>query len=201
LNKARFEAFSDGVFAFAFTLLALGFVLPGLRNPSNRDLTVSLLGLWPNLIAYVLSFAVIGIMWQNHHALFRLVRRVDRMTVFLNLLLLAATVIIPFATTTLGSYPTMPASTFLYGLVLSSCSTFYNLMLMHLVRSHAFAPEVEPETIAFTVQAYRTGWIGYVAATILALAVPILSFAAYLAIVIYYLVPRGVDSDITKISD
>ena len=138
MNKARFEAFSDGVFAFAITLLALGFVLPELRYESSRALAAALVRLWPDLLAYALSFSVIGLMWQNHHALFRLVRHVDRKTVFWNLLLLASTVLIPFATKTLGSYPTFSASTFLYGLVLSASAIFYNLMLVHLVHAAAF---------------------------------------------------------------
>jgi uncharacterized membrane protein len=195
MNKARFEAFSDGVFAFAITLLALGFVLPELHSPSNRELTEALLHLWPSLIAYALSFSVIGLMWQNHHALFRLVSRVDRRTVFWNLLLLAGTVLIPFATTTLGSYPTRSPSTFLYGVVLSSCAAFYNLMLTHLVRTNAFTADVEPQAIAATVRGYRTGLLVYTGATVLALVLPIVSFAAYLAIVVYFLVPRGADSD------
>jgi uncharacterized membrane protein len=195
VNKARFEAFSDGVFAFAITLLALGLVLPELHAPSNRELTSAILHLWPNLIAYALSFSVIGLMWQNHHALFRLVHVVDRRTVFLNLLLLAGTVLIPFATTTLGSYPTLSASAFLYGVVLSSCATVYNLMLVHLARSGAFEPEVEQATIAATIWGFRVGWLTYVGATLVALVLPIVSFAAYLAIVIYFLVPRGADSD------
>ncbi len=195
MSKGRFEAFSDAVFAFAITLLALGFVLPELHSPSNRVLAFALLRLWPNLIAYALSFSVIGLMWQNHHALFRLVRNIDRKTVFWNLLLLAATVFIPFATTTLGSYPTLSASTFLYGVVLSTCATFYNLMLAHLVRTDAFEPDVEPAAIASTVRGYRTGLIVYVGATLVALVLPLVSFGAYLAIVIYFLVPRGADSD------
>ncbi len=195
MSKGRFEAFSDGVFAFAITLLALGFVLPDMHSPSNREVAHALLRLWPNLVAYVLSFSVIGLMWQNHHALFRLVNRVDRETVFRNLFLLAATVLIPFATTTLGSYPTLSASTFLYGLVLSGSATFYNLMLMHLVRSEAFEREVDPGAIAATVRGYRTGWCVYLAATLVALVLPVVSFALYLAIVIYFLVPRGADSD------
>jgi uncharacterized membrane protein len=197
MNKARFEAFSDGVFAFAITLLVLGFVLPELHPPDNRALALALFHLWPNLLAYALSFGVIGIMWQNHHALFRLVDRVDRTTVFLNLLLLGGTAFIPFATNTLGSYPTLTASTFLYGIVLTYCSTAYNLMLAHLVRARCFAPAVPPRTIAATVRAYRVGWVGYVAAMLLALVLPVVSFAAYVAIALYYLVPRGVDADIS----
>ena len=198
MNKARFEAFSDGVFGIAITLLVLGFVLPPLRDPTERELARALVGMWPNLIAYALSFGVIGIMWQNHHALFRLVERVDRTMVFLNLVLLGGTAFIPFATSTLGSYPTMRASTFLYGLTLSWTATAYNLMLMHLARTHAFVAGVGPETIAPTIRAYRTGWAVYALATVLALWLPIVSFAAYIAIAIYYLVPRGVDSDIAR---
>ena len=194
MNKARFEAFSDGVFAFAITLLALGFVLPDLRSPTNRELTSALVHLWPNLIAYGLSFSVIGLLWQNHHALFRCVQHVDRRTVFWNLQLLAGTVLIPFATTTLGSYPTRSPSTFLYGCVLSICATFFNLMFAHLARSGAFARDVSPEAIASTLRAYWIGWFVYVGATLIALVLPIVSFGAYLALVVYFLIPRGADS-------
>jgi len=200
MKKDRFEAFSDGVFAFAFTLLVLGFVLPELHAPTDRDLTVALLQLWPNLIAYALSVAVIGIMWQNHHALFRLVARIDRTTVFWNLLLMAGTAFIPFATNALGNFPTMHASTFLYGVALSFTATAYNLMLAHLIRRRAFFESVTPSTIAQTVRAYRTGWIGYALATLIALLVPLASFAAYLAIAVYYLVPRGLDADIEGVA-
>lgn len=195
MNKARFEAFSDGVFAFAITLLALGFVLPEMHSPSNRELTAALLRLWPNLIAYGLSFSVIGLLWQNHHALFRLVREVDRRTVFWNLQLLAGTVLIPFATTTLGTYPTRAPSTFLYGVVLSACFAFFNLMLWHLVRSGAFEPDVDRAAISATVRGYRLGQMVYIGATLIALVLPVVSFGAYLALVIYFLVPRGADSD------
>jgi len=82
MNKNRFEAFTEGVFAFAFTLLALGFVLPVVHRPNDQTVTAALLQLWPNLIAYALSLMVIGIMWQNHQALFRMVARIDRMTIF-----------------------------------------------------------------------------------------------------------------------
>jgi uncharacterized membrane protein len=196
VNKTRFEAFSDGVFGFAATLLILGFALPQLHYASDRELAPALLRLWPNVIAYALSFSVIGIMWQNHHALFRLVARIDRMTVFLNLLLLAGTAFIPFATSTLGANPTLKSSTFLYGVTLSTTATCYNMMLNRLVRARAFAPWVSEQTIRGTVTAYRVGWITYVAATIVALFFPIAAFAAYLAIAVYYVIPRGVDSDI-----
>lgn len=190
MNKSRFEAFSDGVFAFAITLLALGFVLPEVRVVTNRELIFELLRLWPDLICYVLSFFVIGLMWQNHHALFRYVHDIDRKTIFWNLLLLAATVLIPFATKTLGSYPTMPASTFFYGLVLTACATFFNLMLTNLARSRAFSPEVGDDAIASAVRGYRLGLVVYAAVTLLAIVEPIVSYALYVLLVVYFFTPR-----------
>jgi uncharacterized membrane protein len=196
MNKSRFEAFSDGVFAFAITLLILGVVLPPFTHPpTDGELARALLGLWPNVVAYILSFAVIGIMWQNHHALFRLVERVDRTTVFHNLVLLMATVSIPFATSVLGTYEAMHSSTFLYGLVLTICASAYNIMLHHLIRTNAFHANVSEETKKQTVRAYLVGLATYISAMLLSLLWPTVSFIAYLGITGYYLFPRGVDAD------
>jgi uncharacterized membrane protein len=201
MSKSRFEAFSDGVFAFAITLLVLGFALPAEHQITNAKLTVSLLALWPSAIAYALSFMVIGIMWQNHQAMFRLVERIDRTTVFWNLMLLGGTAFIPFATSVLGQYGTMSAAAFLYGLALSETATCYNFMLAHLIRSRAFRAEIPEERIFATRKAYRIGWAIYAGATVLALVRPLASFAAYVAVAVYYLLPRGVDDDITAQAD
>ena len=178
-------------------MLVLAIALPALEHPNDAQLTHALLGLWPNVLAYVLSFGVIGIMWQNHHALFRTLAQVDRMTVFLNLALLSGTAFIPFATATLGHYPTMRPSAFLYGLTLSFCATTYNLLLEYLIRTRAFHRTISPKIIAATRRAYRVGWLGYFLAMLLALVVPILSFAAYVVISAYYVIPRGVDADLS----
>lgn len=201
MNKNRFEAFSDGVFAFAITLLILGITLDPLpKSPTETQLASGLLHLWPNLLAYLMSFAVIGLMWQNHHALFRLVDRIDRRTVFLNLALLCVTVFIPFATSTLGSFPTLRPAPFLYGLTLTASATVYNTLLMHLVKSKAFAAGVTAETIRPTIVAFRVGWLTYATATLVAVFWPIASFALYVFIIGYFLVPRGADTDLAAAS-
>lgn len=196
MNISRFEAFSDSVFAFAITLLILGISLPESHYATNHDLTAALLHLWPNLITYILSFAVIGIMWQNHQALFRLVTRVDRRTVILNLLLLAGTAFIPFATNTLGSYPSMQAAALLYGLTLSFTGAMYNAMVNHLRHTRAFKAGVSEVTVEQTARAFRTALVTYLIATLLALVAPVVSFVAYVAVASYGLIPRGVDADI-----
>jgi hypothetical protein len=70
------------------------------------------------------------------------------------------------------------------------------VVLWHLIRSRAFVEAVTPERIDGTVTAYRIGWLTYAAATLVALFVPLASFALYVLIAGYYLVPRGVDDDL-----
>jgi hypothetical protein len=69
-------------------------------------------------------------------------------------------------------------------------------MLAHLVRNRAFYEKVSDATVTQTVRAYRIGFTTYVTAMLLALVAPVLSFAAYLAIVVYFMIPQGVDADI-----
>ena len=98
MSKNRLEAFSDGVFAIAITLLVETIAQP-LRY---GDLARQLADRWPSLAAYVVSFAVIGIMWLNHHTVFTHLEGVDRGLVFLNLLLLMTIAFLPYPTGVLG---------------------------------------------------------------------------------------------------
>ncbi len=101
MDRSRLEAFSDGVFAVAITLLALDLTVEG---PGHGPLIVQLTGKWPAYLAYLISFFMIGIVWVNHHALVRSITQVDRLLLFLNLVLLLFVVLIPFATATEADY-------------------------------------------------------------------------------------------------
>lgn len=77
-ETSRVEAFSDGVFAIALTLLILGIKVPDLDDPAtNERLIRSLVNLWPSYFAFILSFAAVLIMWINHHGFFRYLRRIN----------------------------------------------------------------------------------------------------------------------------
>jgi uncharacterized membrane protein len=96
------EAFSDGVFAFAMTLLVLG-----LRDPtigSTGSLLQGLFGEWPAFLAFGISFTTILVIWMNHHNLFTYVRRIDGPFMLLNGLLLLATTLIPFTTSLVADH-------------------------------------------------------------------------------------------------
>jgi uncharacterized membrane protein len=103
-TPARAEAFSDGVFAIAVTLLVLDLHVPVVRH----ELLQALVSEWPSYAAYVVSFATIGIIWVNHHSLFDRLRRVDRPLLFLNLLLLLTVSVLPFPTSVFARYLDQP---------------------------------------------------------------------------------------------
>src|SRR5216684_2040035 len=95
MTTSRLEAFSDGVFAVAITLLVLQFVDP--VAPSGK-LLARLLGQWPQLATYGASFLTIGVIWVNHHTIFKGIREIDRTIQFINLVLLLMVVLVPYPT-------------------------------------------------------------------------------------------------------
>ena len=101
MSKSRLESFSDGVFAVAITLLALDLSVDG-----HERLLPQFADLWPAVVAYLISFFTIGIIWVNHHRVLNDVQVVSRSLLYINLILLAVTVAIPFATSTLADYLT-----------------------------------------------------------------------------------------------
>ena len=100
-ETARIEAFSDGVFAVAITLLVLEIKVPAI---SDTALATALVRQWTSYFAFVISFAFIGIMWMNHHRLFNHIRRSDDTLLVLNLLLLLGVTVVPFSNAVLASY-------------------------------------------------------------------------------------------------
>ena len=103
-DTGRVEAFSDGVFAFAITLLVLNLKDPTLDSLVSQPLLQGLLNQWPALFALITSFATILIMWVNHHNMFTYIKRTDTVLLFLNGLLLFFVVLTPFTTQLIASH-------------------------------------------------------------------------------------------------
>jgi len=110
-GMGRILALSDGVFAIAITLLILQIAIPA---RGQTDLPKALLKLWPQYLAYVLSFVVIARFWVTHHLAFRLIGRYDAGLVWLNLVLLTFVAFLPFPTAVLGEHNGSPAAAVLY---------------------------------------------------------------------------------------
>ena len=107
-ETGRIEAFSDGVFAIAITLLILEIKVPNAHDLGAGGLGAALLRLWPSYLAFVTSFATILVMWVNHHKLFRHIRRSDDAFLFLNGLLLLFVTSVPFPTSLVAEYLQRP---------------------------------------------------------------------------------------------
>lgn len=102
LTTQRIEAFSDGVFAIAITLLILEIKVPHVE--SGKSLATELLHLWSSYFGYVFSFIMIGIYWANHHYIFHLYKKSNHYFVLLNILFLMSISFLPFPTTVLAEY-------------------------------------------------------------------------------------------------
>ena len=131
MSRGRLEAFSDGVFAVAITLLALNLAVKG---PGYGTLAHQLALQWPGYLAYLISFFTIGIIWVNHHTLVANVAVVTRMLLFLNLVLLLFVVLIPVATGTVADYLAdggfdAKLAVAVYGIVLEGMSLSFAAML------------------------------------------------------------------------
>ena len=134
LSVGRLVAFTDGVFAIAITLLVLNFDEP--TGPDSK-LLEQLTDQWTALLAYFLSFVVIGRFWVVHHRVYAGIRRIDSGLLSLNLVYLAFVVLIPFTTEVLGDYSDTSEAVVLYGAALGGVALFNWLMIRHaLVRDH-----------------------------------------------------------------
>jgi uncharacterized membrane protein len=126
MSTNRLESFSDGVFAVAITLLVLGIEVPDVG--SHESLGHALLGNWPQYAAYVVSFLTIGIIWINHHAMIGRLRVADHAILILNLLLLMAIAVLPFATNLVAAYLRHPEQRSLAAVVYASALLVMGVM-------------------------------------------------------------------------
>ena len=187
---ARLEAFSDGVFAIAITLLVLELKLPRSDVVAAGGLWPALASRWPGYIGYALSFLVIGVMWANHHALFEYIRRADRCVLLANLLLLMGVSFLPFPTAVLADHLADPATrtsaTVFYGATLVFTSLSFNL-LWYLGRrgAHLLGKEVSQQGLNTITRRYAIALVLYAAATALAFVDVWVSLAVHLALAIW----------------
>jgi uncharacterized membrane protein len=198
-ETGRVEAFSDGVFAIAITLLVLELKVP--RGGDGETLAAALLSEWPSYVAFLTSFATIGIMWINHHRLFTLIRRVDHIMLVLNLLLLLGVTIVPFPTSLvaehLGHAGGRLAALIYAGNGLIIALGFWGLWRYtssprRTPRLLRFLPD-SPEARAINAQ-YRFGPLFYLAAFGLAFLSPWASIAFCAALAMFFALPPRMPS-------
>jgi len=182
LGSGRLEAFSDAVFAVIITIMALE-----LRAPQGHTLADVRDDLLPGLVVYVLSFALVGIYWNNHHHLLRAAERISGAVMWTNLFLLFWLSLIPVLTEWLRDeykYP-LPAAT--YGVVLLASGFAYRLLIRSLIRANGRDSAVA-RAIGSDVKG-NISLVVYAAAIPLAFVSPWISYALYVVVALVWFVP------------
>jgi uncharacterized membrane protein len=181
MSKSRTEAFSDGVFAVAATLLVFSLGTPTVKS----GLSGELLNEWPSYAAYAISFLTIVVIWINHHVVVDAMDHIDRPFLFLNALLLLTVAFIPFPTGVLAHYlqagHDQQIAAFAYGLTMSAMAftfSFFSLSARRFLRTPT----------PFDWLGFSTGLLLFPLATLLALVSFKLSLAIYACVTLFYLV-------------
>jgi uncharacterized membrane protein len=172
-ETGRLEAFSDGVFGIAMTLLVLDIKVPRAAEIAGHStLAVALIHQWPAFAAYVLSFVTVLVMWTNHHKIFQLVRRTDHSFLLINGLLLMFVTLVPFPTGLLAEHLSEVGGTTaaaVYCGTFVAISVLFNL-LWHYAADHGrlLVRGYDAEAVRAITKQYRFGPLLYVVALLLA---------------------------------
>ncbi|HEX2435677.1 MAG TPA: TMEM175 family protein [Solirubrobacterales bacterium] len=141
IEFSRIVAFSDGVFAIAITLLALSIDIPQ-HLPSDTSVGEMLENQTGDLIAYAISFAVVGKLWLSHHWFFATVERFDNVLMGLNILYLAWIALIPVTSEVLGDYGDNSAGVIIYAIVMVAVSLTFQAQIGYSLRNDLLRPEL-----------------------------------------------------------
>ena len=186
MSTGRVEAFSDGVFAIAITLLIL---TVGIDRVPHGNLSSELVDLWPAYLAYAVSFLTIGIMWVNHHTIFRHFARVDRPLLLLNVLLLMLIAFVPFPTRVVAEFARSGAdrraAALLYGLTMTMTAILFFAVWIYGSR-RLLRQDSDRREVSGITRSYLPGTPTYGAATLVAFASSTASLVLFAAIALFY---------------
>jgi len=193
-EATRVEAFSDGVFAIAMTLLILEIRTPGRLGPGQ--LAHALFVLWPSYLAFATSFFTIGVMWMNHHRLFNLIGKSDQGLLAINGLLLFSVTFIPFPTALLARYLNHPDSriaAILYNATFLFSAVCYQGLLRHSSGDggRLLDGAADPESVVAIRRQYRFGPLLYVLLIGVSCISAIASLVFNLALAMFFAVPSN----------
>ena len=205
-DTGHLEAFSDGVFSIAITLLVLNLQIPkGIT--SLTDLLNRLQALWPNLMSYILSFVIIGIYWVAHHNMFHYIKRSNRMFLWINILLLMCVAFIPFPAGLLGQFSFVSQSSLakvaeiIYACNLILTNLMLSLLWWYATSHHRLVDQdIDPHFVNTVNRRNMTAPVVYAASIGLSFLNVYLSLIVFFLFPLYYIIPSHVDLHLTPTS-
>lgn len=182
----RVAAFTDGVFAIIITILVLDLRPPDLSG--GQALGRALREIWPTFISFAISFLLVGMYWSWHRSAFAQVRFVDHNALWLNLLFLLPTSMIPFAASVLGEYPVEASALHVYGAVLITATLFRLALDLYLRRHPGLLWDVPTQQVRnLSALTAAAPLLVYTVAVAVTASLPWLSVLLYLAVPALYL--------------
>jgi TMEM175 potassium channel family protein len=189
--KNRIEAFADGIFAFAATLLILN-----LAVDQKQPLGPQLLHIWPSYAAYAISFITIGIIGANHHLVMHQIGHVDRFFLMVTVLFLMFIAFIPFPTRLLAldiETADAKAAALAYGITMTGTAVFFNILWRYAARGRRLLrPDVDERVIEGINRSYALGPVSYAIASVVALISPQVSAGMFAAIAAFYIAESSI---------
>ena len=195
MSTRRLEAFADGVFAIAATLLILN--VDAQVGEGSGAIGHRLLAIWPSYIAYAVSFVTIGIIWSNHHTVMGQLGRVNRVFLLQNVFLLMCVAFLPFPTRLVAEHlrdrhDLQPAA-LAYGATMTVMAVCYIALWLYAAGGRRLLREdSDPRTVSGITRSYLPGAPLYLAATLVALASPLASVALFGAIALFYVIESSI---------
>lgn len=190
-RTTRLEAFSDGVFAIAITLLVLDLSV----SPGQGNMLRAFLDQWPSYLAYVVSFATIGSAWLAHSAITEYLDRAETGLVRLNLLLLLVVSFLPFPTRLLAEYIGEPeperVAVTIYGINLLLMAVLVWVLWRYAVRERLVRPDADDVEVQVLTKRLTPGFAGYLVMIGLGLFLPVAAVFGYLIIALFLILPIG----------
>ena len=190
-DTGRIEAFSDGVFAIAITLLVIEIGVP---HVEGTTLFGALVEQWPSYLGYAISFLQIGVIWANHHNRFRFIVRSDHVLLFLNILFLMCVAFIPFPTALLAEYlqrPERATAGAVYAGTLAVTAIFFTILWLYAAAHYRLVDRnLDPSILRTMTRRYIFGMIAYLVAFALAFFNVTASLALIVVLALLFVLPE-----------
>jgi uncharacterized membrane protein len=201
IRTVRVEFFSDAVIAIIITLMVLDIHLPKLEdNATSAQIFHQLKGILPNIFAFIISFATLGVYWANHHQFYQAVEYTDWKLLYYNLHFLFWCSLIPLSTALLAENYDKPAITLLYGFHMLATGGAFGLMHAHAIRNGLFTKNISPKIFRQIKRVNILSFSLYLIATFVGYVSVYISIAIYAFVPTLYFFPRNVEFEIDETS-
>ena len=194
LRTGRIEALSDGIFAVAMTILVLNIAVPVADKVSAAELPQALLRLVPEVLAYVISFVNLGVLYVGQHNQYHFIRRADRWFIWINIAYLLLISFIPLSTALLGHYPLQRIALAVYGVNVIAATLMLGVHWQYATTNgHLVDPVLDARIARIAYRRIVSSTVAYTTALLLALIWPVVALTVYMVVPFYNILPYGID--------